>query len=180
MEPWNSSSLAHPPGGLPTLFLPRPKRAVLGIDALLRSVLCHDGYGHPTTTPKMTSSLSPPHPDRTAILWGKAAHPLKTLSPLQHHRESWLLWALYAKFAERCMGDPRLALHALDRASVAARGAGGWSGLEEGRGGRGESLVARAQLCQRWPELIDGAERSRDRATKLEEMFVDATQRCGH
>ena len=102
-------------------------------------------------------------------------------------RGDWLLWGLYAKFAERCLNDPRVALHALDRAVVAAaipspgryrrdRGGRGprcsssggsdaerLSGNDSRCGGFAYSslaLVARAHFCQRWPKLREGVARS--------------------
>ncbi len=102
-------------------------------------------------------------------------------------RKDWPLWGLYAKFAERCLNDPRLALYALDRAAAAAAvsfpgllggnpGGGRDTRCSSGGGGRdlsekdgkcGGSLcsslafIARAQLFQRRPKLLlEGGARS--------------------
>lgn len=94
-------------------------------------------------------------------------------------RKDWLLWGLYAKFVERCLHHPRLALHALDRAATTAVSFPGVLGGDRGgrrdprcsSGGGGRDLrgrdwtrggsfcpslafVARAQLFQRWPKLL--------------------------
>lgn len=116
-------------------------------------------------------------------------------------RGAWLLWAFYAKFAEICLKDPRLAFYALDRAVDAASaepllsgrtrrtGANRSSGGGGGVGGRGLNsggalaLVARAQFCQRWPKLSEGDSNSfsgslcgRDASTP-EQILRDATMR---
>lgn len=96
-------------------------------------------------------------------------------------RGAWLLWAFYAKFAERCLNDPPLALYALDKAvAVASTRFGGALARDRRRRGSGCSsgghtdgriggmplncegnasslaLVARAQFYQRFPKLFDG------------------------
>eukprot|EP00752_Nemacystus_decipiens_P007659 g6847.t1 len=112
---------------------------------------------------------------------GSTISPAAT-KPGNRGRGAWLLWAFYAKFAERCLRDPRLAMYALEAAAAAAaaatsspwvgrgrdrrkRGAGCGGGHGEGevegtpsnRGREAPSLalVARAQFCRRWPELFD-------------------------
>ncbi|CAN0363269.1 unnamed protein product, partial [Ectocarpus sp. 12 AP-2014] len=90
-------------------------------------------------------------------------------------RGIWLLWLFYAKFAERCLKDPQLALFALNRAAAAAASLPGRLGQYRSRRGlnpnggtigdgvrldfRGRAvpftLVARAQFCQRWPKLLE-------------------------
>lgn len=115
-------------------------------------------------------------------------------------RGAWVLWGFYAKFAERCLNDPRLALYALDKAVVAASGsfsertrrAGANFSSSSGGGGVGDKawscgvalpLVARAQLCHRWPKLAEGAARTFfgrlccGGASTPEGILLDATKR---
>lgn len=94
-------------------------------------------------------------------------------APLAHYG-AWLLWGLYAKFAERYLDNPPLAFHALEQAGRAA--------LSQTIGGperpsrRCLTLIARAQFHQRWPRLESIAGRSDD-GTALEGMFVEAANR---
>lgn len=110
-------------------------------------------------------------------------------SPIDSYPDGpWLLWAFYSKFAERCLHDPGLALYALDRASAAASSRKSLLlqyNLKNSPGGQRSSksgeiafaLIARAQLCQRWPELEGGTGHPDDRVTVMERMFDEASER---
>lgn len=160
-----------------------------------------------------TATYYPGH-NKTSKNYLSAASPYPGKSPsLPSHvgggggRGAWVMWGFYAKFAERCLNDPRLALNALDQAVVTASTAtsisGGArrpgahfssSGARGGAGGGGVGskglscgealpLVARAQLCQRWPNLADGAASSFPGrlccgdASSPERILLDATKR---
>ncbi|CBN79766.1 conserved unknown protein [Ectocarpus siliculosus] len=116
-------------------------------------------------------------------------------------RGIWLLWLFYAKFAERCLKDPQLALFALNRAAAAAASLPGRLGQYRSRRGlnpnggtigdgvkldfRGGAvpftLVARAQFCQRWPKLSECIAGSSggggDVDSSPEESLMDAAMR---
>lgn len=105
-------------------------RTVLRVDALLRSVLRFQVRVRPPRLPRRTGAPSPSNTRRETA--GTAAHPgPHPLSPpssssaaaaARHHGGGgpWLLWAFYAKFAERHLKDVRLALYAVDRAIAAS------------------------------------------------------------
>lgn len=116
-------------------------------------------------------------------------------------RGMWLLWLLYAKFTERCLKDPQLALFALNRAAAAAASLPGRLGQYRSRrdlnpndGTRRDgvrldfrggafpfTLVARAQFCQRWPKLFECIAGSSggggDMDSSPEESLMDAAMR---
>lgn len=152
------------------------QRAFAKIDALLNSVLYFKTHDISGTTASATSSPAQSHRVHSTV---PAVSRLGKVDPSSNHRALWLLWAFYAKFAERCLGDPRLALCALDRASeaIASSRYFGWQ-IDPKRSG-GRVLVARAQLCQRWPKLVDTVqlEGNTEGRTALESMFVDVTER---
>lgn len=160
----------------PILIEPLYKRVFARIDTLLSSVLQFKTHDISVTTASPTSSPVQSHRVHSTV---PAIDRLGKLNPSSNHRAMWLLWALYAKFAERCLGDPKLALHALNRASETIAGSRYFGRQIDPKRSGGRVLVARAQLCQRWPKLFDTdqLEGSTERHTALESMFVDVTER---
>lgn len=131
---------------------------------------------------------------------------LRTPAVVERGRGTWLLWAFYAKFAERCLWDQELALFALESAVAAAAAVAPPLGPaarcfaksshhDDGRGSSRNysncteravplTLIARAQFYQRWPTLfqrvVGCAKRlghsSKDLAS-LEGTFADISKR---
>lgn len=164
-----------PPSSI-ILIVPLYQRAFARIDALLSSVLQFKTHDISVTMASATSSPAQSHRVHSTV---PAISRLGKLNPSCNHRALWLLWAFYAKFAERCLGDPKLALYALDRASKAIAGSRCFGRQINPKKSGGRVLVARAQLCQRWPKLVDTVqlEGSTEGRTALESMFVDVTER---
>lgn len=163
--------------------------------------------------PRMTTAIDcpdnatqPAHPVPSSPPGGSPFSPVLTKES-SGGRGAWPLWAFYAKFAERCLKDPRLALYALDRAVAAAAAPSYWGGLvrDRRRGGSNRSsgqsddriggiysnrgrcastlaLVARAQFFQRWPKLFNGLADSAGGfsgrgVSSPEEIMMDGTKR---
>lgn len=158
------------------VFRFRTKRAVLRVDGLFCSALSYREH-HLSTSPQTwvdpsgngqnISKRAPRQVDETLNNRCGATSP-----PLAHHG-AWLLWGLYAKFAERFLDSPRLAFDALEQAGRAA--------LTKTVGPvcpsrRCLTIIARAQLCQRWPGL-KGSGGGRSDNAALEGMFVEVTSR---
>lgn len=131
------------------------RRIVKRIDGLFHSVLLNVAGASPSVPAPPGQGLRSPRTGNT--------------SP----PSVWLLWALYAKFAERCLHDASVACKALGqaRAALALRPARGPI-LE-----RAESIIsiAWAQLHQRRCVELLGSEAAD--CVKVERMFVDATER---
>lgn len=171
----------------PTLTLPLPAvavgvfrfrriRAVLRIDALFCSALSYREH-HFSTSPQIWVGSSGKgqtiSKGETRQVDGTINNRRGATSPPLAHHGAWLLWGLYAKFAERCLNSPRQAFRALEQAGRAA--------LTKTVGPvypsrRCLTIIARAQLCQRWPGL-EGSGGGRSDNAALEGMFVEVTRR---
>lgn len=149
------------------------QRETAKIDEILRSVL--EARPYPLAPSSSRTSTNPPQ--HTAPLVVDTFARTTSIQTSSRMPCTWFVWTLYAKFAEICLRNgPSVALNALQQAEFL------WSRKASVRrwGGRecGGSiiLIARAQLCQRCPQLIDSREERNQRVT-LEGMFVDATLR---
>eukprot|EP00903_Cladosiphon_okamuranus_P013005 g12134.t2 len=215
-SPWHASAKVHVAVCLLEQLGPvksdrSTSRAILRTDSLLRSALESHFDGQPglfryskelfcLDTAAQTENIVPSSPSGSDLISPAPINRSKT------GRGAWVLWAFYAKFAERCLRNPRLAMYALDRGVAAAsasvlagivedRWKGASSGCSDHDGGkikrvplhRGMSapslaLVARAQFSQRWPKLFADLAGSavgfnRKGVSSPEEFFMDATKR---